>query len=180
MHPSHIQSYARTTDRTGARAAGLKRSAIELVRADVANLPLADGSVDAMHAGAALHSWPDLEGGLKEIRRSLAPGGRFFATTFLIGSYGVNFPTESGGGGSFRFFESEAELEGLFADAGFVDVDVRREGRGCAVIKAFAPVAEEEEAPEEAPAEAAAEEAVEVEVEVDSVPSFESTLEQME
>ena len=42
-----------------------------------------------MHAGAALHCWPRLEDGLREIRRVLAPGGRFFATTFLQGAYGV-------------------------------------------------------------------------------------------
>ena len=42
------------------------------------------------------------------------------------------------GGGSFRFFEDEAELKGLLVDAGFPadGVSVRREGRGCAVIKA--------------------------------------------
>jgi len=117
---------------------GVSASSIELCRADVAQLPLQTGSVDAMHAGAALHSWPRLEAGLKEIRRVIKPGGRLFATTFLQGAYGVRAPGQSGGGGSFRFFESEQELVDLLVAAGFSEagVDVRREGRGCAIIKA--------------------------------------------
>ena len=31
---------------------------LALVRADVARLPFATGTVDAVHAGAALHCWP--------------------------------------------------------------------------------------------------------------------------
>lgn len=31
---------------------------LALVRADVSRLPFASGSVDAIHAGAALHCWP--------------------------------------------------------------------------------------------------------------------------
>ena len=56
---------------------------LELVRVDVAQLPMADGAIGAMHAGAALHSWPRLEAGLDEIHRVLLPDGRFFATTFI-------------------------------------------------------------------------------------------------
>ena len=52
--------------------------ALTLCRADVAALPLATASVDAMHAGAAMHCWPNLEEGLREIRRSLKPGGRLY------------------------------------------------------------------------------------------------------
>ena len=88
----------------------------ELCRADVASLPLQDGSVDAMHAGAAMHCWPQLEEGLREIRRALKPGGVFFATTFYQGAYGVPMQ-DDGGGGSFRFFEDEAELVDLFVGA---------------------------------------------------------------
>lgn len=114
----------------------------ELYRADVASLPLQTGSVDAMHAGAAMHCWPQLEEGLREIRRALKPGGVFFATTFYQGAYGVPM-ADDGGGGSFRFFEDEAELVSLFVGAGFPAelLEVRREGRGCAIIKAGVPAA---------------------------------------
>ncbi|GAU48942.1 hypothetical protein TSUD_373520 [Trifolium subterraneum] len=36
----------------------LSTSNIALVRADISRLPFASGSVDAVHAGAALHCWP--------------------------------------------------------------------------------------------------------------------------
>merc|ERR1740130_2377637 len=106
----------------------------ELCRADVASLPLQTGSVDAVHAGAAMHCWPQLEEGLAEIRRALRPGGVFFATTFYKGAYGVAMADD--GGGSFRFFDDEAELVGLLVGAGFPAalLEVRREGRGCAII----------------------------------------------
>jgi len=115
----------------------IPRDTLDVIRADVAALPLANGSIDAMHAGAAMHCWPKLEKGLAEIRNSLKPGGRFFATTFLQGAYGIVEPQQTGCG-SFRFFESEAELKQLLVDAGFprMGVTVRKEGRGCAIIKA--------------------------------------------
>jgi SAM-dependent methyltransferase len=120
--------------------------ALTLCRADVAALPLTPGSIDAMHAGAAMHCWPKLEEGLEQIRAALKPdGGRFFATTFFQESYGPGMPKQTGGS-SFRFFKDEAELEQLLIDAGFPaeGVTVRREGRGCAVIKAeLVPIAEE-------------------------------------
>jgi len=114
-----------------------RQETLTLCRADVAALPLQPGSVDAMHAGAAMHCWPRLEQGLSEIHAALKPGGRFFATTFIQGAYGASFPRQTGGG-SFRFFTGEAELKQLLVDAGFPEdgVVVRREGRGCAVIRA--------------------------------------------
>lgn len=129
--------------------------ALTLCRADVAALPLQKGSVNALHAGAAMHCWPRLEDGLAQIRAALKPGGRFYATTFLQGAYGAGMPRQSGGG-SFRFFESEEELKQLLVDAGFAaaDVEVRREGRGCAVIKAVVADETVDEAVDEAEADA--------------------------
>ena len=74
-----------------------------------------------------------------------------FATTFLQGAYGNGMPQQSGVGGAyFRFFADEDELTKLCVEAGFVDVTVRREGRGCAVIRAEAPAVVAEVAEPEA------------------------------
>ena len=51
----------------------LSLDSLSLCRADVAALPLQSGSIDAMHAGAALHCWPQLDAGLAEIARVLKP-----------------------------------------------------------------------------------------------------------
>ncbi len=58
-------------------------SPLTLVRADVARLPFPTGSIDAVHAGAALHCWPSPSAALAEISRVLRPGGVFVASTFL-------------------------------------------------------------------------------------------------
>lgn len=58
-------------------------SSVQLVRADIGRLPFATGSVSAIHAGAAIHCWPDPQQGLAEISRVLRPGGVFVASTFL-------------------------------------------------------------------------------------------------
>jgi SAM-dependent methyltransferase len=106
----------------------------ELVRCDVARLPFATDALDGVHAGAALHCWPALEDGLREVCRSLTPGGKFFATTFQKGAYGVPSQVNDKGGPSFRFFERD-ELEGLLKDAGFTEVSVELTGQGCLIAK---------------------------------------------
>lgn len=56
---------------------------IVAVRADIGRLPFATGSVDAIHAGAAIHCWPNPQAAMAEISRVLKPGGIFVASTFL-------------------------------------------------------------------------------------------------
>ncbi|KAM7511609.1 hypothetical protein LguiB_010484 [Lonicera macranthoides] len=58
-------------------------SNIALVRADISRLPFSSGSVDAIHAGAALHCWPSPSNAVAEINRVLRSGGVFVGTTFL-------------------------------------------------------------------------------------------------
>ena len=111
---------------------------LELYRVDVAKLPFQTASLDAVHAGAALHCWVELEAGLAEIARALKPGGRAFFTTFLVGAMGTNRVPEQVRRQGYRFFTVE-ELGTLMADAGFGDVDVRREDPACAVIKCTMP-----------------------------------------
>ncbi|KAI5061535.1 hypothetical protein GOP47_0024040 [Adiantum capillus-veneris] len=102
---------------------------LALVRADVARLPFATGTVDAVHAGAALHCWPSPSSGVAEISRILKPGGVFVATTFLSPvadlRIGALKPLQQAyrrvtSGSSLRYW-IEAELEDLCAACGFIE-----------------------------------------------------------
>jgi len=46
-------------------------------------LPACLPAVAAVHAGAAIHCWPNPQAALAEISRVLRPGGVFVASTFL-------------------------------------------------------------------------------------------------
>jgi SAM-dependent methyltransferase len=70
--------------RTCAEASRRERVELPLVRADVGRLPFCDASFMGMHAGAALHVWPDPARAMMEVGRCLAPGGVFVASTFLV------------------------------------------------------------------------------------------------
>ncbi|KAG7021193.1 putative methyltransferase, chloroplastic [Cucurbita argyrosperma subsp. argyrosperma] len=63
--------------------ATLLNSNLALVRADISRLPFSSGSVDAVHAGAALHCWPSPSNAIAEITRVMRSGGVFVGTTFL-------------------------------------------------------------------------------------------------
>ncbi|CAK9314813.1 unnamed protein product [Citrullus colocynthis] len=63
--------------------ATLLNSNLALVRADISRLPFSSGSVDAVHAGAALHCWPSPSNAIAEITRIMRSGGVFVGTTFL-------------------------------------------------------------------------------------------------
>ncbi|KAL4180084.1 hypothetical protein AMTRI_Chr13g123450 [Amborella trichopoda] len=67
---------------------------LALVRADVSRLPFPSCSVDAVHAGAALHCWPSPSNAVAEICRILRPGGVFVATTFLSSVFSDYLPSD--------------------------------------------------------------------------------------
>lgn len=119
----------------------LKNTRLELVRLDVGKIPMREGSVDALHAGAAMHCWPDLEAAMKEIYRVLKPGGRYFATTFLAqyfstlqGVDGASSPSQQ----AFQYFSSVEQLRKLVEAGGFESEKVQIEvlGAACVVIRA--------------------------------------------
>uniref|UniRef100_A0ACD5UI35 Uncharacterized protein n=1 Tax=Avena sativa TaxID=4498 RepID=A0ACD5UI35_AVESA len=103
---------------------------LALVRADISRLPFASCSIDAIHAGAAIHCWPSPSNAVAEISRVLRPGGVFVGTTFL------SSPTNSGPfssgalrplrqivgpvNSSYNFF-TEGELEDLCRSCGLVN-----------------------------------------------------------
>jgi ubiquinone/menaquinone biosynthesis C-methylase UbiE len=97
---------------------------LDLVRLDVGQIPMKDNSVDALHAGAAMHCWPDLDAAASEIYRVLKPGGRYFASTFLSTYFSVlsgvdgqsNTPPSQQ---AFQYFESIETLSSLLERGGF-------------------------------------------------------------
>lgn len=114
---------------------------LDLVRLDVGQIPMKDGSVDAMNAGAAMHCWPDLPTAASEIYRVLKPGGRYFATTFLSSWFGVLQNAEGGAAGpskqAFQYFASVEQLRDLMASGGFEQDKISIEvlGAACVVIR---------------------------------------------
>jgi len=115
---------------------------LDLVRCDVGNIPMRTDSVNALHAGAAMHCWPDLDAALSEIYRVLKPGGRYFATTFLAQYFRGLQASESGQTGpsiqAFQYFASTDELKDMIVKAGFDEEKVSVEvlGTACVVIRA--------------------------------------------
>ncbi|KAK6940147.1 Methyltransferase type 11 [Dillenia turbinata] len=115
-----------------------------LVRADISRLPFVSSSVDAVHAGAALHCWPSPSTAVAEISRVLRRGGIFVATTYLVdGPFGFipflrplrqNFLQISGS----HVFLSEDELEDLCRSCGLVEFKCVR-NRGFVMISATKP-----------------------------------------
>jgi ubiquinone/menaquinone biosynthesis C-methylase UbiE len=100
---------------------------LELIRAEALSLPFADASLDAVHAGAALHIWPDVDAALAEIARVLRPGGLFVASTFEEATESRGWGRRALGPGGAKVF-GRGELKGLCSRAGFQAYADRRVG----------------------------------------------------
>ncbi|CAA6672293.1 unnamed protein product [Spirodela intermedia] len=96
--------------------------------------PFESGSIDAVHAGAALHCWPSPSNAVAEINRVLRSGGVFVATTFL--STRLNTPPplgplgqSIGASNTYAYFKKE-EIEDLCRSCGLINYS-------CNVDRAF-------------------------------------------
>lgn len=116
-----------------ARDASLLATNLILVRADVSRLPFASGSVDAVHAGAALHCWPSPSNAIAEISRTLRSGGVFVATTFLVTSFNSPFSSQALSPlrqlygqvtNSYTYF-TEKEIEDLCKSCGLINYSAK-------------------------------------------------------
>lgn len=104
------------------------------VRADIARLPFPEGTIDGVHAGAAIHCWPDATTGVAEISRVLKPGATFCGTTFMnpqvpffdedqqavFDSVVREFSGTKNAARGFRWW-SKKELKDLCTECGLVD-----------------------------------------------------------
>ncbi|KAK8677546.1 hypothetical protein V6N13_143077 [Hibiscus sabdariffa] len=107
---------------------------VTLVRADISRLPFESSSIDAVHAGAALHCWPSPSIAVAEVSRVLRPGGVFVATTYILdGPFAFlpflrTFRENIMGISGSQIFVSERELEDLCRGCGLVGFTCIRNG----------------------------------------------------
>jgi ubiquinone/menaquinone biosynthesis C-methylase UbiE len=90
-------------------------TAVDLIRADASQLPLADASMGAVLNAASFHLYDQPELVLQEVRRVLTPGGHFVCSTVLPGFPHTLDKVERRAGIRRR---DEKELRRLFADTG--------------------------------------------------------------
>ena len=83
-----------------------------------------------------------MEPSLKEIRRVLKPGGRYFATTFLGNYFETVAGIDSANGvdpsmQAFQYFPTVDYLRDLLLDAGFEEdkINVETVGSACVIIR---------------------------------------------
>ncbi|KAL4311996.1 hypothetical protein GQ457_01G011600 [Hibiscus cannabinus] len=108
---------------------------VTLVRADISRLPFKSSSIDALHAGAALHCWSSPSNAVAEISRVLRPEGVFVATTYILDGpvalvpFMRTFRQSIMGIAGGHIFISEGELEDLCQTCGLVDFTCIRNER---------------------------------------------------
>ncbi|KAK1437423.1 hypothetical protein QVD17_03214 [Tagetes erecta] len=96
-------------------------SNLALVRADVSRLPFPSGSIDAVHAGAALHCWPSPSNAIADVNRILRSGGVFVGTTFLrLTTPSILRPFQPRLSGNYNNL-TEEEIEDLVKSCGFTN-----------------------------------------------------------
>lgn len=115
---------------------GLDEATVELLEADMRDLPLPDASADLCLSYSGLHMIADPAAAVAEIARCLKPGGELIGSTFLAAGSRrqrllLGQGERTGVNGALC---TPAELRGWLADAGVEDVVVTPE-RGFAVFR---------------------------------------------
>ena len=92
-----------------------------VAQGDVAALPFDDGSFDRVVSVHTIYFWPDTDSGLREISRTLRPGGRLVLGTATKEFLSQRRSSQHG----YRLF-TEPQLQEALEGAGFSDVLVER------------------------------------------------------
>ncbi|HWI94580.1 MAG TPA: class I SAM-dependent methyltransferase [Solirubrobacterales bacterium] len=125
--------------RAGRRARERSLPQVELVVADMRELPFADGEIDLFLSYSGLHMVPDPGEAVAEIARCLRPGGRLVGTSFFSDcSRRARAIFAAGGRRGHPLPPSRADLLGWLATAGFDDPSVGPEA-GFAVFSGSKP-----------------------------------------
>lgn len=109
-----------------ARALSLGRGPVRWVEGAAEDLPVGDGEATVVWSLATVHHWADLDLGLAEVRRALAPGGRFLAVERRTGAGATGLASHGWTDEQAEAFATRAEDHGL---AG-AEVSRHRTGRG--------------------------------------------------
>lgn len=106
--------------RAGRRARDRSLKQVELIVADMTELPFADGEIDLFLSYSGLHMLPDPGRAVAETARCLKPGGRLVGTTFLAdGSRRARAIFRLGSRSGHPLPPSRENLRGWLEAAGF-------------------------------------------------------------
>lgn len=107
-----------------ARAFTRRKDSIAWLEGTAESLPLPDGTATVVWSLATVHHWQDVQKGVAEMRRVLAPGGRMLAVERVVrpGATGL---------ASHGWIEPQAQaFAALCRTAGLIDVLVGKQGAG--------------------------------------------------
>jgi SAM-dependent methyltransferase len=108
--------------RAGRRAQARSLTQVELLVADMTELPFADGEADPFLSYSGMHMVGDPRKAVAEIARCLKPGGRLIGTTFLAdGSRRARALFKAGSYRGHPLPPSREDLRGWLETAGFED-----------------------------------------------------------
>lgn len=96
----------------------------EVVEASVEELPFADDTFDRITTVESFYFWPDPAENLKEVRRVLKPGGRFYLIADIYGKAGLDQAILDNIDLYDLFNPSKEEFLILFRNAGFIAVKI--------------------------------------------------------
>lgn len=106
-------------------AEAIAKGRCQVMEANVSSLPFKDGTFTMATAFETVYFWPDIEKSFAEVRRVLAPEGKFLIVNEDDGLSGNNEKWEKMIEGMYTY--TPDELKSHLAAAGFKDIIVKRE-----------------------------------------------------